>query len=93
MSERHPPLRAVHGTCAALLVLWGASWALSYVDTGRAALPVALGIAGVKAILVASVFMNLARERASARAAAVVALALGLVLVTLVALDVATRGG
>jgi cytochrome c oxidase subunit 4 len=74
-----------------LLALWGTSWALSYADLGRLSLPIAIAIAGAKAILVALFFMELVSERFTVR---VTVLAAGLLIATmmgLMAADVATR--
>ncbi len=64
-NERHPefghvaPLWALFGTFGALLVLTIATVAVTYVDLGPLNLWVALGIAVVKATLVALFFMHL----------------------------------
>jgi cytochrome c oxidase subunit IV len=47
------------GALLALLVLTGLSFGLSFAPLGAAGPPVALGIAGVKVLLVAAVFMHL----------------------------------
>ncbi len=86
-----PKPSALLATSIALLVLWGASWGLSSFELGRWAVPVALGIAAVKASLVALIFMELAHARASVRLAAVAALAMVGLMVALVVLDVASR--
>ncbi|MBX3226599.1 MAG: cytochrome C oxidase subunit IV family protein [Labilithrix sp.] len=78
-------------TALALGVLWAVSLALSYVDLGRAALPIALVIAAVKAALVGAVFMELTRARASIRLAVAAAGALAAILVGLVIADVELR--
>ncbi len=90
--EHHVTSSAVHRTALVLLVLWGASWAISYLSLGPLALPVALAIAVLKAVLVALFFMELAVERFSIRATVWVAAALIVFFVLLTALDVATRG-
>jgi len=84
----HPSIRSVHVTTAALLALWGVSWALSYLDLG---VGVALAIAAVKAVLVVLVFMELAVERFSAQATAITAGVMVAVFVTLTLLDVLRR--
>jgi cytochrome c oxidase subunit 4 len=83
--------RTVLPTGLALLALWGASFGLSYAPLGGAALPVALGIAGVKAGLVGLFFMELAREKGSIRLTVAAALALAGVLVAFMVADVLTR--
>lgn len=89
--ERHVSIGSIYVVAVALLVLWLLSWGLSYLHLGRASIVVALGIAGVKAILVALVFMELATERFSMHAAVLAALALVAVLMFLTILDVETR--
>lgn len=84
-------MRAHLRTGSALLVLWAASLALSYVDLGAAALAIALAIAGLKAGLVGAAFMDLARARTAVRLAAITAGALAAVLLALVLGDVALR--
>lgn len=78
-------------TGAALLTAWAASFGLSYVSLGAAAIPVALAIAVVKAVLVVLFFMELVHERASIRLTLVTALALVTILVGLTVADVLTR--
>lgn len=84
-------IRTTHVTAALLVALWLVSWGLSYVHLGRASVAVALGIAGVKALLVALVFMELVGSKFSVQAAAISALALVAVLMSLTLLDVETR--
>ena len=74
-----------------LLALFGLSLALSYFDLGRAALPVALTIAAVKAALVAWIFMELSKASASIRLAVVAATTLLAVLIGFVVTDLETR--
>jgi cytochrome c oxidase subunit 4 len=76
---------------AALLVLWGASWGLSYVELGGWSLPVALTIAAAKAALVVLVFMEIAFEKASIHATLATGLAMIAVLVFFMIADVKTR--
>jgi cytochrome c oxidase subunit 4 len=85
------PTRAVLVTGAALLALWAASFALSYVSLGGWALPVAIAIAVVKAVLVALVFMELLHESLSIKLTILAALALLLTLIGLMVADIATR--
>jgi cytochrome c oxidase subunit 4 len=76
----------------ALIVLAAVSFGASYVHMGHASLPVALGIAAVKATLVGVVFMEIGRERASFKLALLSAAFLIATLLTLVAADVTQRG-
>ncbi len=78
-------------TGAALLALWAASFGLSYVDLGGAAMPVALAIACAKAILVLLVFMELIATPLSTRLTILSALSMIALLIGLMAADVATR--
>lgn len=85
------PIRAIAGTGAALLLLWGASFALSYVDAGPFALALALGIAVVKAAVVMVVFMEFWRSSMSVKLAFFAAIALLAALIGLMIADVETR--
>jgi cytochrome c oxidase subunit 4 len=82
---------AILSTAALLLLLAGGSFWLSFLHLGQAALPVALGIAALKAALVVLVFMELAKERASLQLAALSAIVMLLLLVGLTVADVLTR--
>jgi cytochrome c oxidase subunit 4 len=84
-------LRAVLMTGVAVLVLWAASFGLSFVALGSAAVPVALIIAVVKAGLVALFFMELVREALSIKLTLVAAVALALTLAAFMLADIATR--
>jgi cytochrome c oxidase subunit 4 len=75
----------------ALLALWGLSFGLSYVHLGAAALPVALGIAAVKAALVVLFFMELLRESFSMKLTLLAAGSLLFILISLVVADIAMR--
>jgi cytochrome c oxidase subunit 4 len=79
------------GAGGALVALAGTSWALSYAHLGHVALPVALGIAAVKAVLVLVVFMEIGRERASFKLALLAAALLLVTLLAFVAADVTRR--
>lgn len=62
----HPhivPLRLLAGIFVALIALTVLTVAVTYVDLGGAGLWVAVAIAGVKALLVAAVFMHLAFDK------------------------------
>jgi cytochrome c oxidase subunit 4 len=76
---------------AALLALWALSFALSYVSLGVAALPVALGIAVVKAVLVGLFFMELLRENLSIKLTILSAAALTITLLGFMVADIAMR--
>ncbi len=91
MSPARTSLRATLITGAAVLVLWAVSFAISFVPLGVAALPVALGIAAIKALLVALFFMELAKEALSIKLTLVSALLLGFILGGLMVADILTR--
>ncbi len=84
-------VRSALAVGTALLMLAGASFALSRWSLGRAALPVALVIAFGKAALVLLFFMGLRRERASVVYALAAAAVLLIILLTLVLTDVLLR--
>lgn len=84
-------MSAVVRAYAALVSLAALSLGAAYVPLGRLGVPVALAIATAKAAIVAIVFMELRRERASARVAVVAAVGLVVALAGLTAADVATR--
>jgi caa(3)-type oxidase subunit IV len=83
--------RSVLVAGAALMILWAASWALSYVHLGSWSFAIALSIALVKGAIVALVFMELIEAPASSNVAILAAVALIAVLVTFTLLDVRTR--
>ena len=89
-TERHAGAR-LFGTWIALMALAGLSLVLSFVQLGALQLPIAMIIAGVKAVLVALVFMELGRERTSARFTLVTGAALLATLLGLMVADVLTR--
>jgi cytochrome c oxidase subunit 4 len=91
MTRAHVSLRTVLVTGAAVLLLWAASFALSYVPLGAAALPVAIAVAVVKAALVALFFMELVTARLSIKMTVLSACVLTLTLVGLMVADVVTR--
>ena len=74
-----------------LIALAFASFGLSFVRSGRLALPIAFGIAVVKAVVVLLGFMHLRRATSSVRVAGFVCVALLVTLVTLMSADIATR--
>ena len=64
--ELHPhivPLKLLAGVFVSLIALTVLTVAVTYVDLGSANLWVALVIAGVKALLVAGIFMHLAFDK------------------------------
>jgi cytochrome c oxidase subunit 4 len=83
--------RSVTWTGIALLVLWLASFGLSFVPLGNAALVVALVIATVKAVLVVAFFMELAYEPLPMKLALFSAGLLLAILIALMAADIVTR--
>ncbi len=78
-------------TGATLLALAAASFALSDVALGRAALPVALTIAAAKAWIVVQIFMELGHARTSAKIAFASGVAMLVLLLAFMVADVETR--
>ena len=78
-------------TWAGLLALTATSFALSYAHLGGLGTPVALGIALLKATLVALVFMELLVEPFTVRVTLVAGFAFVVLLVFFVVADVVTR--
>ena len=78
-------------TLVALLLLAGLSLVLSRFDLGSLGYVVALGIAVVKAALVAVFFMELLHEAAASHLAVAVGVTLFAMLVALLAADIVTR--
>jgi cytochrome c oxidase subunit 4 len=74
-----------------LFALTALTFALSFVALGPAEVPVALGIAAAKALLVAAFFMELVDERFGTRIVMLVAVAMVILLAGFAAADVATR--
>ena len=91
MTRTHVPLKTVLGTGVAVLVLWALSFGVSYVPMGAASLPVALGIAALKAALVALFFMELVREALSVKVTMIAAVLMTMTLIAFMVADVATR--
>jgi cytochrome c oxidase subunit 4 len=91
MSSARISSRAMFITWSALILLAAASFFFSTMHLGRLGVPVALAIAIAKAALVAIVFMELAVQRASNRAAFVAAIAFVALLASLAVVDVVTR--
>jgi cytochrome c oxidase subunit 4 len=84
-------LRTTSLTALAVLLLWGTSWALSYVDLGAWSLVVAFLIAAAKATLVVLFFMEIVLERVSIHATLVTGLAMVFLLIFFMVADVKTR--
>lgn len=84
-------MRAYVLTLVALLALTALTFGLSFAPLGPWGIPVAVAIATAKAVLVALFFMHLLEEGTTARLAAAVAVFLGVLLILLASLDVATR--
>jgi cytochrome c oxidase subunit IV len=99
MIEREPSIqpqapvsaRALFVTWLALMLLAGLSLGLRFAHLGAYGFAAALGIAVVKAGLVAMVFMELLHERATLRLAFVAGVTLLVVLLTFMLADVSTR--
>jgi cytochrome c oxidase subunit 4 len=83
--------RALLFNLLALLALEGISLALRFAHLGNLGMPVAMGIAVVKAVLVGLVFMELAFEKPSIRFAFAAGLIMIAVLLSLMIADVMTR--
>jgi cytochrome c oxidase subunit 4 len=83
--------RGLFTTWLVLMLLAGLSLALRFAHLGGYGTLAALGIAAIKALLVALVFMELAYERATVRMAFAAGLALLAVMLTLMIADVLTR--
>jgi cytochrome c oxidase subunit 4 len=83
--------RALLFNLLALLALAGLSLALRFAHLGNLGMPVAMGIAVAKAVLVGLVFMELAFEKASIRFAFAAGLIMIAVLLSLMIADVMTR--
>jgi len=79
------------GTYIGLLLLTGLTFGLSFVSVGGWEWPLALGIALVKAGLVAAFFMHLVEMSAAHRLAGAAAAVLLAILILLAVADVATR--
>jgi cytochrome c oxidase subunit 4 len=84
-------VRALVFALVGLLILTGASYGLSFARLGAFAVPVALGIAAIKVLIVALYFMGLLDEPPSHRLAAVAAAFFVILLVVFTQADVLTR--
>ena len=76
---------------AALVLLSCATLSLSFLPLGGLGVPLALGIAAIKAVVIAVFFMHLSEQRAVNTLFLVISLILIAFFVTLSALDVGTR--
>lgn len=88
---KEPTPRALLLTLLALLVLAGASLLFRFAHLGDFSFAVALGIALIKAILVAVVFMEITLEKPTARFAFGACLSLFALMISLLVADVLTR--
>jgi cytochrome c oxidase subunit 4 len=86
-----PSARTLTYNVVALLVLAGLSLGLRFVHLGPFNFAAALGIATLKAVLVAVFFMEIVREKATVRLAFAAGLSLFVLLLFFVVADVLTR--
>ena len=92
-SDEHLGFVAYISTYLGLLVLTGVTFGLSYVALGAWGMPVALLIAGTKALLVALFFMHLMEAGTTSRIIAAVAISFVVLLASLTILDAEIRSG
>lgn len=78
-------------TWIALILLAGLTFGLSFAPLGSFSLPVTLGIATAKGVLVILIFMEMVDTRVSTRLALIVSLFLLAIFLGLAAADVLTR--
>jgi cytochrome c oxidase subunit IV len=83
--------RGLFVTWAALMLLAGLSLGLRFAHLGGYGYAAALGIAGIKAAIVALIFMELTHEKTTVRFAFLAGLTLLAVLLTFMIADVLTR--
>lgn len=88
---KEPTPRALLLTLLVLLMLAGASLVFRFAHLGDFSFPVALGIALVKAVLVALVFMEITLEKPTVRFAFAACLSLFALMLALLVADVLTR--
>jgi cytochrome c oxidase subunit 4 len=88
---KEPSARALLLTLVVLLVLAGASLGFRFAHLGNLSFPVALGIAVMKALLVATVFMEITLEKPTVRFAFAACLSLFALMLSLLVADVLTR--
>jgi cytochrome c oxidase subunit 4 len=91
MKAHETSARGLHLNLAALLLLAGASFALRFAHLGDAGIPVAMGIALVKAVLVAIFFMEIAAEKPSIGLAFATGITFVAILIVFVVADIVTR--
>lgn len=91
MSEKAVSVWIFPGVGIAVFLLLVLSFALSYADTGRWQIPIAIVIASVQALLVAWFSMELFDSRFSVRMLAIIAPLFVVLLTVLAAADIATR--
>ena len=91
MTARETSARGLLFNAIALFVLAGASLALRFANLGDAGFPVAMGIAVIKAVLVAVFFMEIMTERPTVGIAFVTGVAFVAILVVFVVADIVTR--
>lgn len=84
-------MRRLIWTFAALLLLTGLAFGVSYLPLGPWGSPVAMSIALGKSVLIALFFMHLVEHGVSSRITITVAVALAMFLVGFALLDVGTR--
>jgi cytochrome c oxidase subunit 4 len=89
--EHDVSARSLFVTWLALMVLAGVSLALRFAHLGGLGFHIALGIAVLKAVLVALVFMELAYEKPMMRFAFVTGVTLLVIMVVFMIADVLTR--
>jgi cytochrome c oxidase subunit 4 len=88
---KEPSPRALLLTLLVLLLLAGASLVFRFAHLGDFSFPVALGIALIKAILVALVFMEITMEKPTVRFAFAACLSLFALMLALIVGDILTR--
>ncbi len=92
-SQRGYGTRGLVWAFLGLLVLTASTFGLSFLSLGAFEVPVAVGIAVIKSLVVAFVFMRLLDEPASHRIAGATAVIFVCILAALVSSDILTRGG
>ncbi|MCA9629858.1 MAG: cytochrome C oxidase subunit IV family protein [Myxococcales bacterium] len=91
MARRTLSTKSYLAAFLALLVLAAGSFGLSFLHLGAFSMPLALGVATLKACIVAGVFMHLLEEPGTRSLATLIAVMMVCILITLAATDVATR--
>ena len=89
--EKHLSLTNYLFTYVALIALAALSLGLSFIRWGAGDLVVALGIASIKAFLVFWIFMHLIEQQFANRLFMLISILLFILLVSLTAVDVASR--